>query len=85
LEKIIRIGKKGVTTIPKKIRQEAGILEGSEVRAKTLPYGLLLRPLIANPVETLEKLPLGRRKEGSVETVRRLREKVDREVRKKQR
>lgn len=85
LEKVIRIGRKGVTTIPKSIRQEAGIVEGSEVRAKALPYGILLRPLIANPVETLEALPAKRRGKSSVQTVRRLRERIDREVRKKQR
>jgi bifunctional DNA-binding transcriptional regulator/antitoxin component of YhaV-PrlF toxin-antitoxin module len=85
LEKVIRIGKKGVTTIPKSIRQEAGIVEGSEVRAKALPFGILLRPLILDPVETLQNLPTGRKRKSSVETVRRLRERVHLEVRKKQR
>lgn len=85
LEKVIRIGRKGVTTIPKSIRQEAGIVEGSEVRAKALPYGILLRPLIADPIETLENLPTRRKGKSSVQTVRRLRERIDLEVRKKQR
>jgi bifunctional DNA-binding transcriptional regulator/antitoxin component of YhaV-PrlF toxin-antitoxin module len=85
LEKVIRVGKKGVTTIPKSIRQEAGITEGSELRAKALPYGILLRPLIMDPVETLESLPTKRRRKSSVETVRRLRERIDMEVGKKQR
>lgn len=85
LERVIRIGRKGVTTIPKSIRQEVGIVEGSEVRAKALPYGILLRPLITDPIKTLENLPTTRRKRSSVETVRRLREKIDQEVRKKKR
>ncbi len=85
LEKAIRIGKKGVTTIPKSIRQDAGILEGSQVRAKALPYGILLRPLVTDPIETLENLPAKRRGKSSVETVRRLRERIDGEVRKKRR
>ena len=85
LEKVIRIGRKGVTTIPKSIRQEAGIVEGSELRAKALPYGILLRPLIMDPIETLGNLPTKRKKKSSVETVRRLRERIDREVRIKQR
>ena len=85
LEKVIKIGRKGVTTIPKSVRQEAGIVEGSEVRAKALPYGILLRPLIEDPVETLENLPAKQKGKSSVATVRRLREKIDREVRKKQR
>jgi len=85
LERVIRIGRKGVTTIPKSIRQEAGIVEGSELKAKTLPYGILLRPLVRDPVVTLANLPARRKGRSSVETVRRLRERIDREVRKKQR
>lgn len=82
---VIRIGRKGVTTIPKRIRQEAGIVEGSEVRAKVLPYGILLRPLITDPVATLEKLPIKRKRKSSVETIRQLRARIDGEVRKKHR
>ncbi len=85
MEKVIKIGRKGVTTIPKSVRQEAGIVEGSEVKAKALPYGILLRPLVTDPVGTLENLPAKRKGKSSVETVRRLRERIDREVRKKQR
>ncbi len=85
LEKVIKIGRKGVTTIPKRVRQEAGIVEGSEVRAKALPYGILLRPLIADPVATLENLPSKRKGKSSVETIRRLRKKIDREATKKPR
>jgi bifunctional DNA-binding transcriptional regulator/antitoxin component of YhaV-PrlF toxin-antitoxin module len=73
LEKVIRIGRKGVTTIPKSIGQGAGIVEGSEVRVKALPYGILLRPLITDPIGTLENLPTKRKKKSSVATVRRLR------------
>ncbi len=85
LEKVIRIGRKGVATIPKSIRREAGIVEGSQVKAKALPYGILLRPLVPDPVQTLENLPAKRKGKSSVETVRRLRERIDREVRKKHR
>ena len=85
LEKVIRIGRKGVTTIPKSIRQEAGIVEGSEVRAKALPYGILLRPLITDPIETLENLPTKHNRKSSVETVRQLRARIDTELRKKHR
>ncbi len=85
MEKVIKIGRKGVTTIPKSVRQEAGIVEGSEVRAKVLPYGILLRPLIEDPVVTLENLPSKRKGKSSVETVRRLRKKIDQEVGKRQR
>lgn len=83
-EKIIRIGRKGVTTLPKALRQAAGIVEGGLVRAKVLPFGILVRPLISNPVESLEKLST-RRKEGAVKSVRRLREKIDSESRKNRR
>ena len=60
-------------------------MEGSEIRAKVLPYGILLRPLVEDPVETLENLPVKRKGKSSVATVRRLREKIDQEVGKKQR
>ena len=85
MEKLLRIGRKGVATIPKSIRQEAGIVEGSEVKAKALPYGILLRPLVRDPVQTLANLPARRKAKSSVESIRRLRDRIDREVRKKQR
>jgi len=78
-EKVIRIGRKGVTTLPKTLCQAAGIVEGSFVRAKALPYGILLRPLMSNPVETLENLPM-KREESSIESVRKLRERIDSEA-----
>jgi len=67
-EKVIRIGRKRVTTLPKALRQAAGIVEGSFVKAKALPYGILLRPFMSNPVETLENLPL-KRKESEIKWV----------------
>lgn len=82
-EKVIRLGRKGVTTIPKSLRKAAGIVEGSEVKAKALPYGILLRPLIPNPIEMLENLPTARGEKRAVETVRKLREKIDLQTRKK--
>lgn len=84
-ERAVRIGKKGVTVIPKRLREAAGISEGSEVKVQALPFGILLRPVIRNPVETLENLPTERGEKAAVETVRRLRKKIDTQVRKNKR
>jgi len=84
-EKVIKIGRKGVTVIPKALRQVAGIVEGGLVRVKALPYGILLRPLVSNPVETLENLPTRPRRKRAVQTVRSLRERIDRQSRKTRR
>lgn len=72
--------KKGVAVIPKKLREAAGINEGSEVKAELLPFGILLRPKVQNPVEALASLPITPRKKLSVETIRKLREAIDKQV-----
>jgi len=82
LEEIIKVGKKGVIVIPKNFRKAIGIKEGIEVKAELLPYGILLRPRIQNPVETLANLLPASREKSSIETIRKLREKIDKEVRK---
>ncbi|MBS7643237.1 AbrB/MazE/SpoVT family DNA-binding domain-containing protein [Candidatus Bathyarchaeota archaeon] len=77
------MGKKGVTVIPKKIREAVGISEGSRVKAQVLPYGVLLKPITEKPVDELANLPIPPREEVlSDKTVRELREKIDKEVRK---
>jgi len=81
-EELLKVGKKGVTVIPKKIREAAGILEESRVKAQVLPYGVLLRPAAERPVDELAALPIPSRGEVlSVKTVRRLRERIDKEAR----
>lgn len=81
-EELLKVGKKGVTVIPKKIREAAGISEESRVKAQVLPYGVLLRPTAEKPIDKLANLPIPPRKEVlSVKTVRRLRKKIDKEVR----
>jgi len=82
-EELLKVGKKGVTVIPKKIREAAGILEESRVKAQVLPYGVLLRPTAEKPIDELAALPIQPRGEVlSVKTVRKLREKIDKEARK---
>ena len=81
LEKTIRVGEKGVMVIPKKLREAAGIAEKSDVRAQLVPFGILLRPVVEDPVEALASLPIAPRKESSVKTVRKLRERIDAQVR----
>jgi len=81
LEATLKIGKKGIAVIPIKLRKAAGIDEGVEVKVELLPFGILLRPKVQNPVETLANLVVTPRKKSSVETLRKLREAIDKEVR----
>jgi len=83
LEETFKVGKKGVTVIPKKLREAAGIAENSQVKAQLVPFGILLRPVIENPVQVLATLPIPSREKSSVETVGKLREKIDAQLRKK--
>lgn len=80
LEEIIRVGKKGVTILPKKLRREAGIEEGCEVRVQVLPYGVLLRPRVDDAVGGLADLPVAKRKVPSSKSVRKIREEIDEEL-----
>jgi len=80
LEVTLKIGKKGIAVIPIKLRKAAGIEEGIEMKAELLPFGILLRPKVKNPVETLANLIVTPRKEPSIETLRKLREAIDKEV-----
>lgn len=82
MEEIIKVGKKGVIVIPKKLRKAIGINEGIEIKAELLPFGILLRPRIQNPIETLANLLPIPREKSSIETIRKLREKINKEVRK---
>ncbi len=79
-EMVLKVRKKGITILPKRLRQAAGVHEGSEVKAKVLPSGILLRPLVNDPVGMLEALPT-ERKESSVISVRKIRRKIHRQVR----
>lgn len=79
-EIVLKVRKKGVTILPKHLREAAGITEGSKVKAKVLPSGILLRPLAGDPVGTLEGL--GALREGSsVTRIRRLRKSIDHQLR----
>ncbi len=80
-EAILRVRKKGVTIIPKNLREAAGIAEDSEVKAKVLPEGILLRPFMSDPVGTLENLSPARVRGSSVNRIRKLRKMIDRETR----
>jgi len=82
LKYLLKVGKKGVIVIPKKLRKATGINEGVEVKAELLPFGILLRPRIQDPVETLANLLPILIEKSSVETIRKLRKKIDKEIRK---
>jgi len=76
----VRIGKKGVTVIPKRLRRELGVEEGSKLKVQLTPYGLLLIPKVKDPVGKLAGLPVGRSRKPCVGSVRELREKIDGEL-----
>jgi bifunctional DNA-binding transcriptional regulator/antitoxin component of YhaV-PrlF toxin-antitoxin module len=80
-ESVLKVRKKGVTILPKRLRDEAGIAENSEVRAKALSGSIVLRPLVQEPVNKLENLlPLPRRG-SSVKSIRKIRKNIDNELR----
>ncbi len=82
MEEKLKVGKKGVIVIPKKMRTEVGIAEGSEVKALLLPSGILLRPKFSEPVEGLVNLIKQPKAKAvsSTKAVRELRRRIDREL-----
>jgi AbrB family looped-hinge helix DNA binding protein len=81
MEKKLKIGKKGVIVIPKKMRSQVGLAEGSEVKALLLPSGILLRPRSSEPVEELSTLIEAKRRAVSgTRSIRELRKRVDKEL-----
>ncbi len=79
-EAVLKVRRKGVTILPKALRDAAGIKEDSVVKAKLSPEGILLRPLEKDPVNRLENLLRIQRKGSSVASVRKLRKEIDRQV-----
>ena len=79
-EAVLKVRKKGITIIPKRLRDAAGIEEDSEVRAISSREGILLRPLEKDPVNKLEDVLKVRRKESSVQSVRKLRKEIAHQI-----
>lgn len=79
-EAVIRVRKKGVTIIPKRLREAASIREDSEVKVKVLPAGLLLQSFTEDPVGKLESLSTADNT-SSVASIRSLRRKIARQLR----
>ncbi|MEM2962236.1 MAG: AbrB/MazE/SpoVT family DNA-binding domain-containing protein [Candidatus Bathyarchaeia archaeon] len=80
MEKIIKVGKKGVIVLPKKVREEAGVREGGSIRVKTTPAGVLLIPRFESPAKELSNLPVNRPAKPTIEVLRGLRGEVHREL-----
>jgi len=51
----IRVGARGTVVIPAAIRQTYRFEEGTLIIAETLPEGVLLKPMVALPVELYSK------------------------------
>jgi len=79
-EAVLKVRKKGVTILPKSLRDAAGIKEDSEVRARVSHEGILLRPLEKDPVDALGHVLSLKRKGSSVVSIRKLRKEIDRQV-----
>ena len=77
---MLRVRKKGVTILPKSLREAAEIKEDSEVKARLSHEGILLRPLEKDPVNKLEHVLKVRRKESSVLSVRKIRKEITRKI-----
>jgi bifunctional DNA-binding transcriptional regulator/antitoxin component of YhaV-PrlF toxin-antitoxin module len=48
----LTLTRRGVVTLPAKLRRALGIMAEGQLIAETTPEGLLLRPALALPVET---------------------------------
>ncbi|MGI0091298.1 MAG: hypothetical protein ACREBS_06275 [Nitrososphaerales archaeon] len=54
---VLNVKKKGVTILPKRLRDEAGVTEDSEVKERhCLSGGIVLPPPVEDPVSKLENL-----------------------------
>lgn len=80
LEKIIKVGRKGVIVLPKKVRERIGIREGSFLRVEVTPAGVLLIPRFEDPIEELANLPVNRPIKSTLEVLREVRSEANREL-----
>ena len=48
---IIKVGKRGTVVIPAALRTEYGVAEGTQLVVEARQEGLLLRPVVALPIE----------------------------------
>lgn len=78
---VLKVREKGVLILPKKLRERAGIKEGSTVVATALDDGIILSPKNTNVLEKL--LGLAKVSKGiqadSAKRIRSLRAQIDRE------
>ena len=51
METLITVNQRGALTLPKEIREQAGIPNGGPVRIQLTSEGMLLTPVVAYPVE----------------------------------
>ncbi len=51
MKTILSVSRRGVVTLPAKLRQALGIKADDQLIAETTPEGLLLRPAVTLPIE----------------------------------
>lgn len=73
----LTVSRRGVVTLPAKLRQALGIKADDQLIAETTPQGLLLRPAVTLPVEIYsdERIREFDEAEAELETVLRRRKK----------
>ena len=47
----VKIGKRGVITLPSKLRKKYGLEESDDILVEETAEGLLLRPMVSMPIE----------------------------------
>lgn len=55
MQAALKISRRGTLTLPAKLRQSLGLKADDQLIAETVPEGLLLRPAVTLPVETLSR------------------------------
>ena len=73
----LTVSRRGVVTLPAKLRQALGIKADDQLIAETTPQGLLLRPAVTLPIEIYsdERIREFDEAEAELETVLRRRKK----------
>lgn len=73
----LRVTRRGVVTLPAKLRQALGIKADDQLIAETTPEGLLLRPAVTLPIEIYseERIREFEQAEAEVENILRRKKK----------
>jgi bifunctional DNA-binding transcriptional regulator/antitoxin component of YhaV-PrlF toxin-antitoxin module len=71
MTKVINMNARGTLTLPKGMRQRLGLKVGCQVIAEETAKGILIRPCVTLPLETLEHQRRVKAEDVDVQTFRR--------------